>query len=230
MTCNSVPTDHTVGLGIPPVDHARKSWSFIILHLGFLWLQKLSSLEIDRISIFLCYVPIFSRPSLPLLLCTFSNNRSNVNIHKIDAKQRHFLDKDCGVRVIFFSIWSVNNLIQGWLPRMNFYRQDFSELTLSKASWILARKLLGFDQSFSRLFTNWANNYVSQRLERLCNVLVPEVYSSIWGGVVNFLYKHISGNDNERASSSPMRGLPIFPQTVTSQVKESIGSEDQVWL
>ena len=51
-----------------------------------------------------------------------------------------------------------------------------------------------------------------------------------------FLYKHISGNDgndgndNERASSSPMRGLPIFPQTVSSQVKESIGSEDQVWL
>ena len=50
---------------------------------------------------------------------------------------------------------------------------------------------------------------------------------------MNFLYKHISGNDsndNERASSSPMRELPIFPQTVSSQVKESIGSEDQVWL
>ena len=63
------------------------------------------------------------------------HNRSNDNIHKIDAKQRHFLDKDCGVRVIFLNIFliffyicvSVNNLIQGWLPRMNFYRQDFSE-------------------------------------------------------------------------------------------------------
>ena len=44
------------------------------------------------------------------------------------------------------------------------------------------------------------------------------------------MYKHISGDDNERAFSSPMRGLPIFPQIDTSQVKESIGSEDQVWL
>ena len=132
MTSNSVSIDHTVGLDIPSVDHARKSWSFIILHLGFLWLQKLSSLEIDRISIFLCYVPIFSRPSLPLLLCTFSNNRSNVNIHKIDAKQRHFLDKDCERSTrcsshFFNSIWNVNNLIKGWLSRTNFDRQDFSK-------------------------------------------------------------------------------------------------------
>ena len=70
-----------------------------------LWLQKLISLEIDRISIFLCYVSIFPRPSL--LLCTFSNNRSNVNIHKIDAKQRHFLDKDCGVWVIFLILFEM---------------------------------------------------------------------------------------------------------------------------
>ena len=75
---------------------------------------------------------IFSRPSLPLLLCTFSNNRSNVNIHKIDAKQRHFLDKDCERSSrcsshFFNSIWNVNNLIKGWLSRMNFDRQDFSK-------------------------------------------------------------------------------------------------------
>ena len=112
--------DHTMGLDIPSVDHARKSWSFIILHLGFLWLQKLSSLEIDRISIFLCYVPIFSRPSLPLLLCTFSNNRLNVNIHKIDAKQRHFLDKDCGVRVIFFFYLKCKQFDSGMASKNEF--------------------------------------------------------------------------------------------------------------
>ena len=171
---------------------------------------------------------IFPRPSLPLLLCTFSNNRSNVNIHKIDAKQRHFLDKDCERSTrcsshFFYSIWFRNGFRE-WTS----INKIFLRLTLSKASWILARKLLGFDQSFSLLFTNWANNYVMQRLERLCNVLLYAVYNSIWGGVINFLYKHISGDDNERASSSPMRGLPIFPQTDTSQVKESIGSEDQV--
>ena len=141
MTSNSVSIDHTVGLGIPSVDHARKSWSFIILHLGFLWLQKLSSLEIDRISIFLCYVPIFSRPSLPLLLCTFSNNRSNVNFHKIDAQQRHFLDKGCERSTrcsshFFYSIWFRNGFRE-WTS----INKIFLRLTLSKASWILGRKL-----------------------------------------------------------------------------------------